>query len=276
MRTSLVSREEPAGLCVAGNSADVRGAGDIADLCRAGFLRPSFDRFIPRHTRISLATACLCLFGSLLSGPAAAVEWQDLVDVVQMPVAVDRAIEIGLSDEQVRNIARILIERGESGKVFNETIRASIEGLSASTQEPDIGQFVVDRVRGGLRGQDLAAAIHARLNQRGIPAGRWRAVGPPPVARDFISDHARNRMTGKGRHRPVPPGHASPSEQMVEARRHLPAAAAERPERRLADAVDEARGRAPNPAQRGIAAGPPDDAPRDHRREQAGSPGGRP
>lgn len=191
--------------------------------------------------------------GVLLTIPGYSKDGSELMDVVQMPVAVDRVVEAGISEHQIGEVARILVDQGVDGRDFNDSIRASAEGLSASAQDSGIGNFTVERIREGLRGRELAEAIHHRLNERGIPAGGWEGEGPPPVARNFIPEHARERIRAREAGRPDHriPEHAREAQdrrgdprEEVEDRRGGPPADV-REQRGRAPEGEEERGEAP-------------------------------
>jgi len=120
----------------------------------------------------------------------------DILDLIQMPLAVDKAVEAGLSARDVEIIARSMRDGRMPPHEFNQTLRdiSFIAAERGPEGVQDVGNHASAAVRDGLRGQDLARSIHTRLQSLGIPAGGRNGQGPPPMAQDFIPDHARDRI----------------------------------------------------------------------------------
>jgi hypothetical protein len=131
----------------------------------------------------------------------------------------------------------------------------------------------------GLRGRELADAIHAELRRRGVPAGpKDRFDGPPPASRRFVAERLPDVLVVDGRlvelrdsrgdRHVLPPGQAR--QRLASAPAFDGARGDGRLARRDGDAVERGAGpgRAPGPpAERGRArgrddrgAGPPDHA----------------
>jgi hypothetical protein len=120
----------------------------------------------------------------------------DILNLVQMPLAVDKAVKAGLSARDVEIIARSMRDGRVPSYEFNQTFRdiSYIAAERGPEGVQDIGNHTSAAVRDGLRGQELARSIHTRLQSLGIPAGGRNGQGPPPMAQDFIPDHARERI----------------------------------------------------------------------------------
>jgi hypothetical protein len=120
----------------------------------------------------------------------------DIRDLVQMPLAVDKAVKAGLSARDVETIARSMRDGRMPPHEFNQTLRdvSYIAAERGPEGVQDIGNHASAAVRDGLRGQELARSIHTRLQSLGIPAGGRNGQGPSPMAQDFIPDHARDRI----------------------------------------------------------------------------------
>ncbi len=156
-----------------------------------------------RSVKVFLSTG-LCAF--VLASVVGAQSPDDLRDLVQMPVAVNKAADAGIPRGDVENISRSLREGRVSPREFNQTLRdvSTVAAEKGPDGVKDIGNHVSAQVRQGVRGQDLANSIHGRLRTHGIPAGGNRGQGPPPIARDFIPEQAKERI----RERAGPPGKA--------------------------------------------------------------------
>ncbi len=124
-----------------------------------------------------------------------------LMDVLQMPIAVHKAVDAGIPVADVEAIARAL-RRGDVGPTeFNQTFRDLVY-VGAEHGDDGVRDFsahVTKSVDDGLRGQALAESIHERLRARGVPAGGAGHRGPPPLDREFIPGAVRDRAHSRGR-----------------------------------------------------------------------------
>ncbi|MEX2523412.1 MAG: hypothetical protein WD750_00495 [Gammaproteobacteria bacterium] len=120
----------------------------------------------------------------------------DMRDLVQMPLAVDKAVKAGLSARDVEIIARSMRDGHMPPQDFNQTFRdvSYVAAERGPEGVQDIGKYTSDAVGDGLRGQELARSIHSKLQVLGIPAGGRHGQGPPPMAQDYIPDHAIDRI----------------------------------------------------------------------------------
>ncbi|MFB6345640.1 MAG: hypothetical protein ABEK50_07710 [bacterium] len=144
-----------------------------------------------KHRSITLI-AFLVASIALLSGPVSAAE--PVQELVQMPVAVDNAAEAGIPETELNRITQALNEGEASPDVFNETLSKTPDLAAKVGSITSVGDFVVASVNDGLRGEELASAIHERLRQEGIPAGGEDVAGPPPIAKEFMPADARKKV----------------------------------------------------------------------------------
>ena len=95
----------------------------------------------------------------------------DILKIIGLPGIAEEAREAGVPEEDIR----IIIEESEKQDLPPlETEVILREGRDAARENGPIdnfGAFVQERLRGGLRGQDLAAAIHAEHKARGKVKG---------------------------------------------------------------------------------------------------------
>lgn len=131
-----------------------------------------------------------------LVATVAAQEKADVRDLVQMPVAVNKAAEAGVQQRDVESISRSLREGRVSPQEFNQTMRdvSTVAAEKGPEGVKEMGNHVSQQVKQGVRGRDLANSIHGRLREQGIPAGGHQGKGPPPIARDFIPEQAKERI----------------------------------------------------------------------------------
>ncbi|HEX6202242.1 MAG TPA: hypothetical protein VF100_04495 [Thermoanaerobaculia bacterium] len=113
----------------------------------------------------------------------------DLADpvVVERQFLVDRDRDV-IFDDRVRDRDGV---RERDVVVVDDLEHLDRRGMGAYVQ------FLHEQ---GLRGRELADAIHAELNRRGVPAGpKDRLDGPPPVSRRFVVAQAPERVIVDGR-----------------------------------------------------------------------------
>lgn len=170
------------------------------------------------------SSVCVLLIGFLVMSvqPTHAQSQEDRVQrdideiqqLVQKPVAVDRMVEAGASPEAIERLSGEM-NRGEmSATEFNNTMRQSPELADQMDGFNNVGSFVSSRVDEGLRGRELSQSIHTYLNERGIPAGGRDETGPPPVARNFIPHRAQEQIDRSRQH--DRPGASSRSDTAAE------------------------------------------------------------
>lgn len=153
----------------------------------------------PAHMRTLLIPLSL-LFAS--TGVHAQGDAQ-LIDLLQMPIAVHKAVDAGIPVADVEAVARALRRGDIDPAEFNQTLR-DLAFVGAEHGDDGVGDFsahVTKSVDDGLRGQELAESIHVRLRARGIPAGGQGRRGPPPIDREFIPEPVRDRAHNRGRGR---------------------------------------------------------------------------
>jgi hypothetical protein len=150
-----------------------------------------------------MKTLLLSLSLMLASTGAYAQSDTHLIDVLQMPVAVHKAVDAGIPVADVEAIARALRRGGIEPAEFNQTLRdlAFVGAEHGDDGVADFSAHVTKSVDDGLRGRELAESIHERLRARGIPAGGQGRRGPPPLDRDFIPETVRDRAHNRGRGR---------------------------------------------------------------------------
>lgn len=130
-----------------------------------------------------------------------------LRQIIQMPIAIDKAIESGADTEAIQALSKEMIEADVDADSFNETMRygPEITGKDGDVESEDgdeLAEFIRTKKEEGLRGKELAGAIHAELNRRGIPAGKKTERGkrPNPADEEFVPPGQRDdKGKGKGR-----------------------------------------------------------------------------
>ena len=124
---------------------------------------------------------------ALAAPPALAAQDGALLDKVRtamnLPVRTAEARDAGVPDERVKSTVWDIFRSGvpaeDATRIFDEEVRIVREGGS----KDNFGAFVRSRVEAGLRGRELADAIHAEHARRGMgkpaEAGKPGAAGKP-------------------------------------------------------------------------------------------------
>jgi hypothetical protein len=146
-----------------------------------------------------------------LSGPAEAQAppppgqaAEEIVVLVQLPVAVTRAAAAGVPHDELRDIVRQLrqadVPPAEAVDLirFATVMEAGRTGRPEGPQAPGapdapglrLSDLIRDRLTVGVSGTDLADEIHAELLRRGVPVAAQRR-GPRPLSPDFVPQEGR-------------------------------------------------------------------------------------
>lgn len=152
-----------------------------------------------KFTRVgTLAIACLLLgahWSAADTSPGEVTQDTSLGEAVvasvlralRLPEAVEEARSVGIPEEQIREVLVHARQQGVAAEhtevVFSEGTRQVREGASPK----NFGQSVKAMIADGLRGRDLAAAIHAS-----------KGVGKAAVERASAAGKSRKAVDEKG------------------------------------------------------------------------------
>ena len=113
----------------------------------------------------------------------------DILKIIGLPGVTEDAREAGVPDEDIR----IILEEADKRELPPLETEAILREGSDATRESgpidNFGAFVQERLDEGLRGQDLAAAIHAEHKMRGKGKGYGKGQG---------QGQGKNKERGKG------------------------------------------------------------------------------
>jgi hypothetical protein len=120
-----------------------------------------------------IALTALALVGAPAPAAQDTTQWDRIRIAMNLPVRTTEAREWGVPEERVKStiwdIRRGGVSAEDASRIFDEEVRVVREGGS----KDNFGAFVKSRVEAGLRGRELADAIHAEHARRGMgkPAG---------------------------------------------------------------------------------------------------------
>ena len=149
-----------------------------------------------------LALTVLALAAAPASAAQEATGFDRIRQAMNLPVRTTEAREWGVPEEQVRttiwDFRRGGIPAEDATRILDEEIRIVREG----GPKDNFGAFVHSRVEAGMRGRELAEAIHAEQARRGKGqppgAGKKPGDGTPGKAGDQGS-YPRDEAQGQGR-----------------------------------------------------------------------------
>lgn len=147
---------------------------------------------------------------------------ENLEHLLQMPVAVNRASEIGISNHTLEEIASGLNRGQLSPAQFNAFLQQTPALAESFKNVNRVGSFITSKVRAGLRGEELASNLQQELRRLGIPSAGLTEPGPAPLEqKNYFSSQSkvqiRRAIEAQRKNKPeapsgssAPPGGPSP------------------------------------------------------------------
>lgn len=95
---------------------------------------------------------------------------------LDLPRVMQRARDVGIPDSTVRGIMDAMRRRGIPAGEAIPAVELEVEAVEQGGAKDNFGSFVRAQVESGLRGRELAAAIRAERERRGMGPGN-RGMG---------------------------------------------------------------------------------------------------
>lgn len=106
-----------------------------------------------------------------------------LLRALDLPRVMQRAREAGIPDSSLRGVMDRMRQRGIPAEEATAAVDLEVETVERGGDRANFGAFVRTQVESGVRGRDLAAAIRAERQRRGMApegrGGRPETAGPP-------------------------------------------------------------------------------------------------
>jgi hypothetical protein len=121
-------------------------------------------------------------------------------DILKLPQTVEEGRRAGIPSGSIWGVLDSLRRRGVPASDAGQIVRDDIDAVKAGAPPENFGKYVNAQLARGLRGRELAAAIHAEHARRGIGQGRGKPQRAGAAAgrdRQDVPDTAK----GKGRGR---------------------------------------------------------------------------
>lgn len=124
-----------------------------------------------------------------------------LLRALDLPRVMQRAREAGIPDSSIRGVMDRMRQRGIPAEDATAAVDLEVETVERGGDRANFGSFVRTQVESGVRGRDLAAAIRAERQRRGMApegrGGRPETAGPP-AGRGGRPEGAGARPEGRG------------------------------------------------------------------------------
>jgi len=133
---------------------------------------------------------------------------------IRLPRTTEEARKEGVPEEEVREVLRTGRERGIPPGEMEEILEAENEELRRGGGADNFGAAVQEMKASGLRGRELADAIHAEQVARGMKKPKGKGRGPSHADEDFDDERAelesgdkpKGKGKGKGKGKPEDKG----------------------------------------------------------------------
>ena len=119
-----------------------------------------------------------------------------IASILNLPLAVEAARRAGIPSGTIWDVLDSLRRRGVPAADAEQILRGEVEAVESGAPKENFGAFVNAQLARGLRGRELAAAIHAEHARRGIGQGRGRG---PDAEKGQAGASDKGKAKGRGR-----------------------------------------------------------------------------
>lgn len=119
-----------------------------------------------------------------------------IANILNLPLAVEAARRVGVPSGTIWDVLDSLRRRGVPAADAEQILRGEAEAVERGAPKENFGAFVNAQLARGLRGRELAAAIHAEHARRGIGQGRGRG---PDAEKGRAGAGDKGKAKGRGR-----------------------------------------------------------------------------
>lgn len=125
-----------------------------------------------------------------------------ILRAIDLPRVMQRAREAGIPDSSIRGVMERMRQRGIPAEDATTAMDMEVEAVERGGDRDNFGAFVRTQVESGLRGRELAAAIRAERQRRGMApdgrGGRPESAGARPEGRGGRPDASGARPETRG------------------------------------------------------------------------------
>ena len=119
-----------------------------------------------------------------------------IANILNLPLAVESARRAGIPSGTIWGVLDSLRRHRVPAADAEQILRGEVEAVEKGGPKENFGAFVNAQLARGLRGRELAAAIHAEHARRGIGQGRGR--GPDAEMGRGAADKGKAKGRGSG------------------------------------------------------------------------------
>lgn len=118
---------------------------------------------------------------------------------LDFPRVMQRARDAGIPDSTLRGVMDQIRRRGIPAGEAIQAVELEVETVEQGGDKANFGSFVRAQVEGGLRGRELAAAIRAERERRGMGPGHRGHGGDPAAARGGRRPDSADKAPSRGK-----------------------------------------------------------------------------
>lgn len=152
--------------------------------------------------RASWLVMALAMSGSA-AGAQQTPDVSRIADILNLPRTIEEGRRAGIPGSTIERVLDSLQRRRVPAADAEEILRREIDAVEAGGPRDNFGAFVNSQLSLGLRGRELADAIHAEQARRGMGASRGKAgdegrAAPRGAGRSPDVDSLEAMTKGKG------------------------------------------------------------------------------
>lgn len=121
---------------------------------------------------VLLAGTVLAWVATSAAGQEAKRDSVDILEVIRLPAVSETLRQSGIPPVEVKAAVDGAKAKGVPAGAISEVLRQTARTVEENGPIDNFGAFVQEQLAAGLRGRDLAAAIHAEHARRGIGKGK--------------------------------------------------------------------------------------------------------
>lgn len=122
--------------------------------------------------RVLVAWAALAWLAAPAAGQEVKRDTVDILEAIRLPAVSETLRQSGIPAEEVKAAVDGAKHKGVPAGAISEVLRQTARTVEENGPIGNFGAFVQEQLDAGLRGRELAAAIHAEHARRGIGKGK--------------------------------------------------------------------------------------------------------
>jgi len=124
--------------------------------------------------RASMTLLALAVLAVPVGAQQPAQQDSSIWDILHLPQTVEEGRRAGIPSGSIWAVLDSLRRRGVPGADAGQIVRDEVDAVKVGAPPENFGKYVNAQLARGLRGRELAAAIHAEHARRGMGQGRGK------------------------------------------------------------------------------------------------------